>query len=123
MDTIQAVFMFVWNHYDLFLTLLGAILAIVRVTAWGAANAKALQVVTGAIELMSGKGSESGPARAATSATEIKQAVASEERKLPAAVADALRDAVAVVDPAKTPATPMQRFVRELLRTPGKPTA
>jgi hypothetical protein len=116
---VQSVLMFVWNHYDLFLTLLGSILAIVRVTAWGAANARALQVVTGVVESLSAK---DAPPNAPNDAQAVKQIVAAKERRLDPAVADALRDAVAVVDPAKTPATPMQRFVRELLRTPGKPT-
>jgi len=122
MEALQVVFWFIVHHYDLFLIVFGAIVPIVKLTAWGKANAHALQVVTGVIEAVSARAPVSGLSGSpvAVSGQDIKQSVAAEERKLPPAVVDALRDAVAVVDPNKTAATPMQLFVRELLRMPGK---
>lgn len=110
------VFGFVVANWDTIATLLAALVALIKATAWGSANARALRVVAAAVEASAAK--EPAPER--NDAQAVKAAVATEERSLPPAVRDALRDAVSSVDPGKSATTPLQRLVRELTRVPGK---
>ena len=116
MHYVTDLFAFIMANWDTFAVLIGAIVTLIRATQWGKANARALQVVAGVVEALSAK---DVPAGAPNDAQTVKQIVAAKERKLPPAVADALRDAVDVVDPNKTPATPLQKMVREIFRKPG----
>lgn len=100
------VLLLVAENWDVVVTVLLAIVSIVKATTWGRANARALEAVTGVIER--------------TKAKDVKAEVASTERRLPAAVRDALADAVATVDPGKKTPTVAQRVLREILRKPGQ---
>ena len=84
------------------ITLILAGLALLKVTAWGRANAEALQTVTHVIE--------------AVQAKDVKQAMAGLEDDLSETAQDALRDAVATVDAKKSPLAPALRVAREVLR-------
>ncbi len=98
----MAMMTFVLTHGDAFVTVLLSILAIVKLTAWGRANAQALQLVVDAIE--------------ATKQSEVKKEVAQWHADLPEIAQDALTHAVQTVDANKTPLPPALRVCRELLR-------
>jgi hypothetical protein len=98
MSLIQSVI----THGDSFITLLLAVIGIVKLTAWGRANAEALALIVDVIEKKN--------------STDIKKLVASQENILSDVAKDALADAVNTVDVKKTPLTAALRFCRELLR-------
>ena len=50
MESIKTLIEFVNNNRELFITLLGSILAIIKLTAWGKAKAEALDTVIAVIE-------------------------------------------------------------------------
>lgn len=98
MSLIQSVL----THGDSFVTLLLAVIGVVKLTAWGRANAEALALIVNTIEKKN--------------STDIKQLVASQENILSEVAKDALADAVNSADIKKTPLTAALRFCRELLR-------
>jgi hypothetical protein len=71
-------------------------------TAWGKAQARALDVVVGVIERVG--------------ARDVKTAVVQSEITLPAAAKDALQDSVAKADKKKSPVTVAWKIIRELIR-------
>ncbi len=93
---------FVLTHGDAFFTLLLAIIGVVKLTAWGRANAEALALIVDVIEQKDG--------------TDIKQAVATRQTGLSEVAQDAIADAVNTADAKKTPLTTALRVCREVLR-------
>lgn len=108
MDTIRTGIGFVTEHRDVFITLLGSLLAVIKLTAWGRAKAAALDTVTTVIEQLR--------------ASDVKQAVAAKATALPSGAVDALQTSVAKADPKKEAPGPATSLVRELFRgfLPGK---
>ncbi|HOV76333.1 MAG TPA: hypothetical protein PK967_20465 [Candidatus Hydrogenedentes bacterium] len=102
MDTLRTGISFVSDNRDLFITLVGSLLAIIKLTAWGKAKAAALDTVTTVVEQLR--------------ATNVKNAVAAKESELTAGALDALQVSVAKADPNKTVPGPVTRLVRELFR-------
>lgn len=102
MQQLEQILTFVLDHKELLATLIVTLLTIIKLTAWGRAKAAALDAVIGVIERLGVK--------------EIKTGVAGQEPKLGAAAQDALRQAVAKVDPKKKAAGPVTTVVREVLR-------
>ena len=99
---IDQIVTFILGHKELFATFLVSLLTIIRLTAWGRAQALALDTVIGVIERVG--------------AGDVKSAVAGTEKKLPDAAKDAIRDSVAKADPKKTPKTVILRVLREVFR-------
>ena len=93
---------FMLTHGDALVTLALAGIAVVKLTAWGRANAEALQTVVDAIE------QAQQPA--------VKQTVAQAQGELSEIAQDALLHAVQTADVKKTPLTAALRVCRELLR-------
>ena len=99
---IDQVVTFILDHRELFATFLISLLTIIRLTAWGRAQAAALDTVIGVIERVK--------------AGEVKSSVAAIEKRLSDAAKDAIRDSVAKADPKKTPKTVILRVLREVFR-------
>ncbi|MHB9129735.1 MAG: hypothetical protein ACYDBB_01425 [Armatimonadota bacterium] len=93
---------FAFTHGDAFITLLLSIIGVVKLTAWGRANAEALALLVDVVEQKN--------------STEIKQAVATQQTGLSEVAQDALADAVNTADAKKTPLTTALRICREVLR-------
>jgi hypothetical protein len=102
MDTLRTSISFVSDNRELFITLLGSILAIIKLTAWGKAKAEALDTVIAVIER--------------AGANVVKSGVAAKEAQLTAGALDALHVSVAKADPKKTVPRPATRLVCELFR-------
>ncbi|MCE5322372.1 hypothetical protein LLG46_03535 [bacterium] len=90
------------ENKELFVTFLVSLIAIIKLTAWGKAQASALDVITGIIERIG--------------AGEIKSRVAKEETNLSSAARDAVQNSVAKADPKKTPKSAVVRFLKEVFR-------
>jgi hypothetical protein len=90
------------HNWDALVTLLVAIIAVVKLTGWGRANAEALQTVVDAIEKLQ--------------QTEVKGEVAKLQTGLSEVAQDALEDAVFAADRKKKPLPPILRICREALR-------
>jgi len=101
-ESIKTLIEFVNNNRELFITLLGSILAIIKLTAWGKAKAEALDTVIAVIER--------------AGANVVKSGVAAKEAQLTAGALDALHVSVAKADSKKTVPRPATRLVRELFR-------
>jgi len=99
---IDQVARFILDNREVLTAFLVALIAVVRLTAWGRAQALALDTVIGVIERVG--------------AGEVKSGVAGTEKKLPDAAKDAIRDSVAKADPKKTPKTIILRVLREAFR-------
>ena len=97
--TILAFFI---DNWEVLLTFLLALIAVVKVTAWGRANAAALQLIIEIIEQLQLR--------------TVKQEVASRQGALPPIVQDAITDAVAVADTNQQPLPLILRIGRELIR-------
>lgn len=93
---------FLLDHKELFISFLLSLLAIIKLTAWGKAQAAALDSVIGVIERLG--------------ANDVKAGVARTEAAIPQAAKDAIRDSVAKADPKKTPLSAVWRFAREIFR-------
>ena len=93
---------FVIEHWGVLLTFLLALIAVVKVTAWGRANAAALQLIIDIIEQLQLR--------------TVKQEVASRQTALPSIVQDVITDAVAVADAKQKPLPLLLRIGRELIR-------
>ena len=102
MQQLEQILTFVLDHKELIATLFVTLLTVIKLTAWGRAKAVALDAVIGVIEGLGAK--------------EVKTGVAGQELNLDTAAQDALRHAVAKVDPKKTPDGTVTRIVREVLR-------
>jgi hypothetical protein len=102
MQQLEQILTFVLDHKELIATLFVTLITVIKLTAWGRANASALDAVIGVIERLGAK--------------EVKTGVAGQELKLETAAQDALRHAVAKADPKKTPDGAVSRIVREVLR-------
>jgi len=84
------------------ITALLALIALLKLTAWGRAQATALDTVVGAIESLGSK--------------TVKSAVSQAQGALSSAAQDAIVDAVAKADPKKVSPTAIAKIVREALR-------
>lgn len=93
---------FVIEHWGVLLTFVLALIAVVKVTAWGRANAAALQLIIDIIEQLQLR--------------TVKQEVASRQTALPSIVQDVITDAVAVADAKQKPLPLLLRIGRELIR-------
>ena len=93
---------FVIEHWGVLLTFLLACIAVVKVTAWGRANAAALQLIIDIIEQLQLR--------------TVKQEVASRQTALPSIVQDVITDAVAVADAKQKPLPLILRIGREIFR-------
>ena len=93
---------FILANKEVFAAFVVAVLAIVKLTAWGRAKADALDAVIDVIERLG--------------ANYVKTGVAVRQTNLKPPVQAALRNAVAKADPKKQPARPAVRFAREMLR-------
>ena len=98
----MTVMTFVIAHKALICTLLMSGIGLVKLTAWGRANARALEAVAQAVEDVEAK--------------DVKLVVWESEARLPAAARDALHDAIAAVSADGRPRTFVHTFVRELFR-------
>jgi len=98
----MSVVSFVMENWGALLTLVLALIAVVKVTAWGRANAAALQLIINVIEQLQLR--------------TVKQEVARQQETLPAIAQDAITDAVAVADTKQTPLPLLLRIGREVLR-------
>lgn len=94
--------MVILQNLDTILTVLVGMVAVVKLTAWGRANAEALGAVVEVIEDLQRK--------------DVKQEVAKRQDGLSEVAQDALLDAVQTVDAKKTPLTGALRVCREILR-------
>ncbi|NLN74995.1 MAG: hypothetical protein GX139_01610 [Armatimonadetes bacterium] len=99
---IDQIFSFIVENREVLTTFVIALIAVIKLTAWGKAQAAALDAVVGIIERMGVR--------------EVKAAIARTETALPAAAKDALKDSVAKADPKKSPLSTAWRVVREVSR-------
>lgn len=99
---IDQIVRFILENREVLLTFVAALIAVVKLTAWGKAQSAALDAVVGVIERMGLR--------------EVKAAIASKETALPAAAKDALKDSVAKADPKKSPLGTAWRVIREIVR-------
>lgn len=99
---IDQILRFVLENREVLVAFVVSLIAVVKLTTWGKAQAAALDAVVGVIERM-GVG-------------EVKTAVARTETALPAAAKDALKDSVAKADPKKSPLSIGWKIVREIFR-------
>lgn len=93
---------FLLENREVLVTFVVSLIAVIKLTAWGKAQARALDTVVGVIERVG--------------ATQVKTAVAGTQSKLPAAAQDALKDSVAKADPKKSPISTGLKVLRELFR-------
>lgn len=98
----MTIFSFFIDNWEVLLTFLLALIAVVKVTAWGRANAAALQLIINVIEQLQLR--------------TVKQEVARQQEGLPDIAQDAITDAVAVADTKQTPLPLILRIGRELFR-------
>ena len=99
---IDQVARFILDNREVLTAFLVALIAVIKLTAWGKAQATALDTVVGVIERMG--------------VHEVKTAVAKTQTSLSAAAKDALRDSVAKADPKKSPLSIGWRVLREIFR-------
>lgn len=93
---------FVVDNKDVLITFVVSLVAVIKLTAWGRAQAAALDTVVGAVECLG--------------ASDVKTKVAAAEKRLADAARDALKDAVAKADAKKTSLGAVLKFIREVLR-------
>ncbi|MEN6521099.1 MAG: hypothetical protein ABFD46_08125 [Armatimonadota bacterium] len=93
---------FVIENKEVIATFIISLIAVIKLTAWGKAQARALDAVVGVIERLGIR--------------EVKTGVASAQISLPTAARDALDDSVAKADPKKSPLTTGLKIVREMFR-------
>ena len=98
----MTILSFVIDNWGVLLTFLLAFIAVVKVTAWGRANAAALQLIIDIIEQLQLRA--------------VKQEVASRQTALSPIVQDAITDAVAVADAKQQPLPLILRIGREIVR-------
>ena len=99
---IDQVARFILDNREVLTAFLVALIAVVKLTAWGRAQALALDTVVGVIERLG--------------ASDVKREVSRTELNVPDSTKDAIRDSVAKADPKKTPKTVILRVLREVFR-------
>lgn len=93
---------FVLENKEVLTAFLISLIAVIKLTAWGKAQARALDAVVGVVERVGAGGVKSGVAR--------------DQWKLSPAARDAITDSVAKVDPKKSPLTTGWKIIREIFR-------
>ncbi|MHB9037909.1 MAG: hypothetical protein ACYC64_14725 [Armatimonadota bacterium] len=93
---------FVIENKDVLITFVIALVAVIKLTAWGKAQATALDTVVAVIEKLG--------------AGNVKLRVANSMYALSGGAQDAIADSVAKADPKKTQCNIIVRFLRELFR-------
>jgi len=101
MNTIDTI-RFITENREALIAFIIALVAVVKLTAWGRAQALALDTVVGVIE---GLG-----------ARDVKSDVSDATGDLPAGAQDAISDSVAKADPKKTQPSLLIRIFREVFR-------
>ncbi len=99
---IDQTVVFILGHKELFVTFLMSLLTIIRLTAWGRAQAAALDAVIGVVERLG--------------AADVKTGVTGTQKRLGDAAKDAITDSVAKADPKKAPKAVILRVLREVFR-------
>lgn len=99
---IDQVVRFVQENREVLAAFLVSLIAVVKLTAWGKAQAAALDAVVGVIERVG--------------ATDVKNGVFRMETGATAPVKDAIRDSVAKADPKKSPLSIGWKIIREIFR-------
>jgi len=102
MEEIAHLINLVLANKEVSVALILAVIAVLKLTSWGKANAKALEVV---VKIIEGLG-----------LSEVKARVAAIEPKLGSGAQDALQNAVAKADPKKTARGLGATIVREIFR-------
>jgi hypothetical protein len=102
MEVIRNVMEFLNTNREVLIGLVLSVIAVIKLTSWGRAKASALDAVIGVIERLG--------------ASNVKQAVAAQEKRLTAGALDALKTSVAKADPKQTVPGPVTRTVREVFR-------
>jgi hypothetical protein len=100
---IDQVVRFVLENREVLVAFFVSLVAVIKLTVWGKAQASALDAVVGVIERVG--------------AHDVKAIVAKTETSLSTAVKDALKDSVAKADPKKSPLSAGWRVLREIFRT------
>ena len=90
------------ENREIFAAFLLSLIAIIRLTTWGKAQAAALDAVVGVIE--------------SVGAVDVKTGVAGTQKQLSGGAKDAIADSVAKADPNKTQKSLVVRVLRELFR-------
>ncbi len=93
---------FLAENREVLITFILSLIAVIKLTAWGKAQAAALDMVVGVIEELG--------------ISTVKRAVSNAAGDLAAGAQDAISDSVAKVDPKKKSPSLAIRIVRELLR-------
>lgn len=93
---------FVLENREVLVAFIISLIAVIKLTAWGKAQAAALDAVVGAVERVG--------------AGEVKSGVARDQWRLSPAARDAITDSVAKADPKKSPLATGWKIVREILR-------
>ena len=93
---------FLAENREVLITLILSLIAVIKLTAWGKAQAAALDTVVGVIEELG--------------ISTVKRAVSNAAGDLTAGAQDAISDSVAKADPKKKSPSLAIRVVRELLR-------
>lgn len=93
---------FILENREVIVAFILSLIAVIKLTTWGKAQAAALDAVVGVIERIG--------------AREVKREVAMAQMSLPAGAKDALKDSVAKADPKKSPLTIGWKIIREIFR-------
>jgi len=99
---VDQVVKFIVENREVLIAFVVSLVAVMKLTAWGKAQAVALDAVVGVIERLG--------------ACDVKHGVSVAEIDLSSAAKDALRDAVAKADAKKTPLSAVLKFIREVFR-------
>ncbi len=101
MNTNDAIRFLIENR-EVLITFFIALVAVVKLTAWGRSQALALDTVVGVIEGLGARG--------------VKAGVSDISAELPSSAQDAIADSVAKADPKKTQPSLLIRIFREVFR-------
>jgi hypothetical protein len=99
---IDQVVRFIVENREVLVAFIVSLIAIIKLTAWGKAQAKALDAVVGVVERVG--------------AGEVKSGVANQQLRLSPAASDAIKDSVAKADPKQSPLSIGWKIVREIFR-------
>ena len=99
---IDQIARFILDNREVLAAFVVALIAVVKLTAWGRAQALALDTVVGVIERLG--------------ASDVKREVSRTELNVSDSTKDAIRDSVSKADPKKTPKTVILRVLREVFR-------
>ena len=101
MNTSQIISFLIENR-EVLITFVISLVAVIKLTAWGRAQAAALDAVVGVVERVG--------------ASEVKSGVANRQMRLSPAASDAINDSVAKADAKKSPLSIGWKVLREILR-------